>query len=154
MGWMTKENRCIVGMRSHRSWRDLAVRTLIDCGSVPSLFEWGAIRIGSDAMRTFFPLWMESDSMPALFKEGGGLADKIDVERLCPPVLQHRNPLWQTISPLRPPGAGFSFQTLMKSDSMPTVFPDGGGLCDKENGDALWVCGQVDFEEIWPLGHS
>lgn len=36
----------------------------------------GRMIIGSGAMRTFFPLWLKSDAMPAIFGRGGGLDDE------------------------------------------------------------------------------
>ena len=39
------------------------------------------------------------------------------------------------------------------NDSMPAAFLDGGGVADKENGGALWACGQTDLGDVWPFGH-
>ena len=34
---------------------------------------------------------------------------------------------------------------------MPALLLGGGGLGDKENGCALWACGQMDPGEVWPF---
>ena len=39
---------------------------------------------------------------------------------------------------------------MVENDSMPALFLDGGGLGGKENGGALWACGQMDLGEVWP----
>ena len=52
-----------------------------------------------------------------------------------------------------PDGIHTFFPLWMKNDSMPALFKDGGDLGDRENGDTLWACGQMDLGEIWPFRH-